>query len=183
MFRENLAEVKTEQGNDDAFSSNNQSGLLPNFGVGLYLHSERFYVGGSIPRVLENTYSQNSFEFSKASKETKHWFFIAGVVIDVADNIKFKPSVLTKAVWGAPVETDIDLSFLFHEKLWVGGFYRTEAGVGGILQFQFSPQLRAGYSYDYATTELQNYSSGSHEIMINYDFSFTKDKIKSPRYF
>lgn len=183
MFGEDLAEISTGQNGDNAFSGNNRSGLLPNFGFGVYLHNPRFYVGLSTPRILENTYDQNSFEISKISKETRHGFFIAGAVFNLGEQVKFKPSVLTKAVWGAPVETDVDFSFLFKEKLWLGVFYRTEAGVGGILQFQFTDQLRAGYSYDISTKALQNHNTGSHEIMLNYDFVFKKDKIRSPRYF
>jgi type IX secretion system PorP/SprF family membrane protein len=183
MFRENLAEISTGQAGDNAFSGNNRSGLLPNFGFGLYLHNPRFYAGFSIPRVLENTYDQNSFEFTRMSKETRHGYFIAGALFNLGEQVKFKPSMLTKAVWGAPIETDIDLSFLFREKLWLGVFYRTGAGVGSIIQFQFTDQLRAGYSYDMSTTALLNQNSGSHEIMLNYDFVFKKDKIRSPRYF
>jgi hypothetical protein len=34
--------------------------------------------------------------------------------------------------------------------------------------------LRIGYSYDVTTSKLKNYSSGSHEIMLNYCFMIVK---------
>ncbi|RYE56046.1 MAG: type IX secretion system membrane protein PorP/SprF, partial [Sphingobacteriales bacterium] len=40
-----------------------------------------------------------------------------------------------------------------------------------------------GYSYDYSTTSLRTFNSGSHEIMLRYEFGFGSSKILSPRYF
>jgi Type IX secretion system membrane protein PorP/SprF len=43
--------------------------------------------------------------------------------------------------------------------------------------------LSLGYSYEYSTNELSNFTSGSHEIVLRYQFDFSKGKIVTPRFF
>ncbi|MDP4953787.1 MAG: type IX secretion system membrane protein PorP/SprF, partial [Flavobacteriales bacterium] len=90
---------------------------------------------------------------------------------------------LIRYVAGAPVSADITANFLFNDRLWVGGMYRFGDAMGALVSFQINNQLRAGYSYDYTLSDLNNYNNGSHELMISYDFIFQKDKTLSPRYF
>jgi len=52
-----------------------------------------------------------------------------------------------------------------------------------MVGYQFTDQFRAGISYDYTTTKLRNVNDGSVELMLSYDFSYNKNKLKSPRYF
>jgi len=65
----------------------------------------------------------------------------------------------------------------------VGASYRSNDAIVAILEYQVSKKLRVGYSYDFTTSELKNYSTGSHEIIIGYDFGFNVLKMKTPRYF
>jgi hypothetical protein len=52
-----------------------------------------------------------------------------------------------------------------------------------ILEYQASQQFRIGYAYDYTLSKLNSYTSGSHEIMISYDFGKDVIAVKTPRYF
>jgi type IX secretion system PorP/SprF family membrane protein len=119
--------------------------------------------------------------------ELRHYYLMAGLVFDLGENIKFKPTMLTKATFtsttGAPVQLDFTASFLFKEKFWLGGMYRTGDAVGIIAQWIFDRKLRIGYAYDFTTTNVGNYSHGSHEIMVSYELKFLKEIFTSPRYF
>jgi len=169
--------------NDPAYSEPNISKFLPNFGVGLYYYSQNFYLGASVPKLLENTYSADGVETSVEGKETRHYYLMTGAVVNINNDIKFKPSVLARLTQAAPFSMDINANFLFVDRIWVGAMYRISGTFGGVVQFKFTPQFRIGYSYDANTTELQNYNNGTHEIMLNYEFNFKKDKIQNPRYF
>jgi len=116
-------------------------------------------------------------------EEERHYYLIGGMVFDLNDDVKFKPSFMARAVEGAPLSVDLTASFLFREKFWVGVMYRLDDSFGAILQFQFNEQLRAGYAYDMTTSRLGEYNGGTHEIMLSYDLRFTKGKTISPRYF
>jgi len=154
----------------------------PNVGFGLYLHQPRWYVGFSSPRLIENDYTKNGFY---RALEQSHFYGIAGYVFDInnSGSIKMKPTALVKLTKGAPASYDATLSFLFNEKLWVGGSYRFDDSAGALVSFQISEQLQIGYAYDYPMSDLKPYTSGSHEIMLMFDFKFNKSKYKSPRYF
>jgi type IX secretion system PorP/SprF family membrane protein len=107
----------------------------------------------------------------------------AGSIHAINAEIKIKPAVMLKAVQGAPMELDINAMGIFRDRLWAGLGYRTGDAVNLLIGAQINQQLRAGYSYDYTTSDLGNFNSGSHELMIGYDFNYQKDKVVSPRYF
>jgi type IX secretion system PorP/SprF family membrane protein len=156
--------------------------LLPNFGVGILLDNERFYVGISSPKLINNQIDDSYTNYS-AFAEFRHFFFIAGYVFDVNRYIKFKPTFLLKATMGAPVEADISANFLFNEKFWLGGMYRTGDAVGIIAQWVFHDRLRIGYAYDYSISQLQGLHFNTHELMVSFELRLVKQRIVSPRYF
>ncbi len=183
--QENLSEVITNEENDNEFLFNTPRVVLPNAGYGMYYNTDKLFVGLSIPRMFKNEVSgdgtadvSNSFEF-----KYWHYYLTSGYVFPVSENVKMKPSVMIKAVQGAPLNADLTLQALFMDVFWLGISYRTEDSFSALGTFQVTPKLRIGYSYDYTTTELSNYSNGTHEINLGYDFSFTKKKIVTPRYF
>jgi type IX secretion system PorP/SprF family membrane protein len=160
---------------------------MPNAGFGVYYYyKKKFYAGFSIPRLLENKIDVSNptkMMTNVGNPQLWHYYFTTGYVFPMGDNVKFKPSIMIKAVANAPAEVDGNLNFLFNEFLWLGASYRTGDAISGLIGFQISKQLRVGYSYDYTLSELQNYNSGSHEISIAYDFNSLKHRVVSPRYF
>jgi type IX secretion system PorP/SprF family membrane protein len=160
--------------------------MMPNFGIGAFFYSKKYYVGLSIPKIINNQF-ENDLENFTIESELRHYYLMAGLVFDLGENIKFKPTMLTKATFtsttGAPVQLDFTASFLFKEKFWLGGMYRTGDAVGIIAQWIFDRKLRIGYAYDFTTTNVGNYSHGSHEIMVSYELKFLKEIFTSPRYF
>jgi type IX secretion system PorP/SprF family membrane protein len=183
--QEDLSEVVTNEENDNEFLYNTPKVILPNAGFGMYYNTERFYAGLSIPRMLKNEVEGDGSSEVANSFEFKYWHYYlsSGYVFPISEGIKMKPSFMIKAVQGAPVVGDFTVQALFKDVFWLGFSYRTEDSFAGIANFQITPNLRIGYSYDYTTTELNNYSNGTHEINLGYDFSFNKKKVVTPRYF
>ena len=179
-YRAGLSQVRVRQTGDDFFAFDDVQGMLPNFGVGLYYSTQRFYSGFSLPRLLTNVYPG---ENQSRARQYQHWFFSTGYVFDINRDLKLKPNLLVKAVAGAPIEFDINANLLIKETFWVGLSYRSLASLSGLVEFQATNQFKFGYAYDYGLTDLNQHHSGSHEIMLNYQFRFKKTKIVSPRYF
>jgi type IX secretion system PorP/SprF family membrane protein len=157
--------------------------FLPNAGVGVYFSSPNYYLGFSIPKLITNTISKTSIETSTVIKEEMHAFFMGGYVYDVNRILKFKPYFMVRFAPDAPISADVTAQFVFFERFWIGTTYRIGNAFGFMLQVQVSQQLKIGYAYDLTTNELGTYNSGTHEIMINYDFSFGRGRVRSPRYF
>jgi type IX secretion system PorP/SprF family membrane protein len=184
---EKFSSVYTITQGDNQFATDVRKLFLPNAGFGVYYYyKDKFYAGLSIPRLFENKINPTESDIvvkNVGNVTYWHYYFATGYVMDVNDELKFKPSIMVKAVQHAPVEMDMDANFLFHNFLWIGGSYRTGDAVAALVGFQISKQLRLGYSYDYTLTNLQKFNSGSHEITISYDFSLDKNRIISTRYF
>lgn len=185
IFQAGFSNLNVINSGDNQFQTNVSSRMLPNLGFGVYYHAERYYLGFSTPKLVQNNIDvqTGSASISQVGVHKMHYYFIGGYVKDINPFIKFRPTVQAKLTYGAPLSLDANASFLFFDKLWLGGMYRLGDAVGMLVQFQFNSQLRAGYSYDYTTSRLNKFNNGTHEIMLGYDLSFAKEKIRSPRYF
>lgn len=173
-------------GGDYIFETNIDNKFTPNVGVGIYLYSDKTYFGISAPNLLETTHFDkynNIGSNSRVAKEKVHYYFMAGHVFDLSDNIKFKPSVLSKIVTGAPLQLDISGNMLFNEKFSLGVAYRLSAAMSAMTGFQVSDSWFIGYAYDIATTDLAEYSYGTHEIFLRFELFNKIGKITSPRFF
>jgi type IX secretion system PorP/SprF family membrane protein len=167
---------------DPLFQANIENKFMPNFGLGLFLSSSKYFLSLSLPAIIKNNFQSNVNNYSTQS-EANHVFFAGGLLFDLSENVKFKPTFMTKAVTGSPIQYDLSANFLLAEKFWIGGMYRSGDAVGAIVQWIFKNKIRLGYAYDFTTTDLRNYQQGVHEVMISYEFVYAKHVIISPRYF
>jgi type IX secretion system PorP/SprF family membrane protein len=177
----NLDISKLNPSQPDPSIQNIDNEFSPNIGAGLYLHSDKGYVGISIPNFIEsNRYDDNEVAIFK---EKINYYLIGGYVFDLNNTVKFKPAVLTKMVIGAPLQVDVSGNFMFSEKFVVGVAYRWSAALSAMVGFQVSDGMYIGYGYDRETTRLNNYNSGSHEIFLRYEIFKNNGKIITPRFF
>lgn len=171
---------------DVAFLENRRGKMLPSLGTGIYFQMPNFYVGASVPSILENNlFATGNSNAVDISKERRHYYFIAGAVFTISPSVKFKPTLLGKLVQNAPFQMDVTGTFMLKDVVDLGIMYRTGDGVGALVGVHISKQLLFGYSFDWSTgVRTGKFNGGSHEIMLRYDLLFNNDgKIKSPRYF
>jgi type IX secretion system PorP/SprF family membrane protein len=165
----------------DAQFQNLRNVFTPNVGAGIYYHSDKAYLGLSVPNFIQtNRYNDNEVAIFK---EKINYYFIGGYVFDLSNDIKFKPAFLTKVVEGSPLQVDVSANFMFVEKLTLGVAYRWSAAMSAMVGFQVSDGMYIGYGYDLETTNLENYNSGSHEIFLRYEIFKNSNKILTPRFF
>jgi type IX secretion system PorP/SprF family membrane protein len=169
---------------DDPLTQNNiDNRFSPNIGAGVYYHTDRFYAGISAPNLIETKH----FEESSLSEiqEDIHFYLITGYVFDLNPNVKFKPALLTKAVYGAPLQVDVSANFMFQEKFILGAAYRWDAAVSALAGFQMSKSFMIGLAYDREVTELGKtiFNNGSFEVMLRYELFSSADRIITPRFF
>jgi type IX secretion system PorP/SprF family membrane protein len=159
----------------------NYSKFSTNIGAGLYLHSDKAYLGFSVPNFIEtNRFSDNDV---KIFKEKVNYYLIGGYVFDITSSVKFKPAFISKVVEGSPLQMDVSGNFMFNNKFVVGAAYRWSAALSAMVGFQVSDAFFIGYGFDNETTNLKNYNSGSHEIFLRYEIFKNVDRITTPRFF
>ncbi|KAA1242811.1 type IX secretion system membrane protein PorP/SprF [Aquimarina sp. RZ0] len=189
-----LINLSRETINDTAYDTNIENRFNPNIGAGVYYHTNRFYMGISIPNLLETEYfDQNSISEDGSTellaKERVNYYLITGHTFDLNHNTKFKPALLTKLVYGAPLQIDLSANFLFYEKFTVGAAYRWSAAVSGIVGFQIFKNLMLGLAFDYETTELSKtqFNNGSYEFLLRFDLlnklARKSGRMLTPRFF
>lgn len=166
---------------DPLLNNNIESKLKPSLGAGVYLYSDKWYLGASVPSFIRSEYYDDVEE--AVLSDRLHYYLIGGYVFDLSDNLKFKPAFLAKAVSGAPITTDVSANFMFQEKFVLGASYRWDDSVSALAGFQISNSFYIGYAFDYTVTELNKYNDGSHELVLRYQFMKKASQIKSPRFF
>ena len=177
----NYDKLHIYDGTDPVAEDNIKNKFSGNVGAGVYLYSDKAYVGLSVPMILSsNVYNDNDY---RVMKEKTHFYLMGGYVFDINHEIQFKPAALVKIMTGAPLQVDLTANFLFYEKFTLGAAYRWDASVSGLAGFQVSDGLFIGYTYDADTSKLAKYHSGSHEIFMKFElFNNTKKKV-APRFF
>lgn len=166
---------------NDPLLQNLDNDFSPNIGAGVYFHSDKLYLGASVPNFFETKrYDDNDIA---VYKERMNLYVIGGYVFDLTPTLKFKPAFLTKVVEGAPLQLDVSGNFLINEKFVLGAAWRWDAAVSAMAGFQITDGLFLGYGYDLETTKLANYNSGSHEVFLRFELFKKQEKIVSPRFF
>ena len=180
LFNLDVSKLSFEDQDDPQFQGLDNK-FTPNVGAGVYWHSDKAYLGLSIPNFIEtDRYDDND---TAIFKDKINYYFMAGYVFDLNYDIKFKPALLAKMVQGAPLQVDVSGNFMFYEKFTLGLAYRWSASVSAMAGFQVSDGLYIGYGYDHETTNLRKYNSGSHEIFLRFEFFNNYSKMISPRFF
>ncbi|TKC10545.1 type IX secretion system membrane protein PorP/SprF [Pedobacter polaris] len=189
---------------DQNLPSGQLSNYIPDARFGVYYYSEKFYVGASVMDLFSGDSDNGIFRWDAGSsgnlKRKRHVYAIAGMVTDLSDGIKLRPSILLKEDFKGPTSLDLSGMFIFNERFWLGASYRTGLkiwnkdysngmdltntnSVSGVAQFHVNSNLRIGYSYDYMLNKLGSTQSGSHEITLGMTFPRSFSRLLSPRFF
>ncbi len=207
-WRSDFSNLKQKDPNDPAFVGDlTPNYWLPNFGAGLYLSTPTFFLGASVPHLLDNDLRRTSIanDTIKYARLYRHYYVTGGIAIKFSNSVVFRPSILIRNVGlfgefkesgtgtSAPTVFDIDAAFRFNEAVWVGVALRSAfQGANGQssydsvdfwTQVHLKNGLRIGFAYDFTLSRVKEASAGSIEAMLGYEFNYEKDKIVSPRYF
>ncbi|CAN5336928.1 type IX secretion system membrane protein PorP/SprF [soil metagenome] len=154
----------------------------PDFKFGMYFNNKKFYTGLSITHLNREEYAvvQDSIRFS--AKMFPHAFFTLGRAFQIADNVVFSPSIMVRGVKQTGT-ADLNLNFCFKNALWLGVSLQSEHAVVAMIQYNITNHFKVGYSYDMTLGKFKTYQSGSHEIVLGFDFNLFQSQVLSPRYF
>ncbi len=195
-YRINWQNLDTTHSGDGEIPSENTVRIMPNFGVGAYYDADNFYVGLSLPNIIKNDLSYSVSNTENYGRVRRHFYLMGGFIFNLSKSVKLKPAVLMKFVQNSPFDIDLNATAIFMDRFWVGLSYRlggdSTRGIGEsldlLVQYQVTPLFRVGAAYDYTLSKLQNHSSGSIEIQLDYCFKSKKKekdkkRLTNPRFF
>ena len=165
-------QITLRDNNDSALNNSMQAELKPDASFGALWYSDKFYVGLSATQLFNNELSL--FEGDTEGRMAIHYFLTGGYEFTINEQFDVEPFVLVKYV--NPLDPQIDLSarVLYKGNLWLGGSYRTNDAAAVFAGYEIMDYLTLGYSIDFTTSELRNYSNGTHEIFIGIRFGKEK---------
>ncbi len=139
--------------------------------AGLYLYSADYFVGISVqqlvPAKVEFSNNTNSVK-ALESKFVPHFFGTAGYRFSLGDDFNFIPSLMVKYINPLPAQFEVNGKLQYQDLIWIGASYRNKDGIAGMIGFNISNVFNIGYSYDYTTSKLNNYTKGTHEFVVGF---------------
>ena len=160
---------------DDNLLTQYQTRIVPDFGAGIYVHNEKWYLGFSAPQLYQSPIKLYPDGDHKGTLVT-HFLLNGAYKFDINDDFKVEPSFLAKYANPAPIKVDVGVRVIYQEQVWLGVGYRHNDALTALVGFMYKNYLMIGYSYDFTTTNLKNYSSGTHELMLGLRFSKQQSK-------
>ena len=153
---------------DDVFREDINN-TYANFGAGAFYYTSNFYVGLSMPNMLNQYHLKKKSGIISSASEKMHYFLTTGYVFEISQDLKLKPSIMLKAVSGAPLSIDLSLNAMLFDTVEGGLSWREGDSVSAMVNFLVAKNLRIGYAYDYTLTNLGDFNTGSHEVFLLYD--------------
>ena len=172
FFSNNLSQGITPD--NDIYAST--SGKYPNIGFGALYYTQKFFVGFSLPYLLETPLFK-TLESSNVTgvADDMNYFLSTGAIFELSDNIMFKPSTIIKYTSNLPMSIDLNANFLLRNNIETGLSYRYKNSVSALFAIIIDEKFRVGYTYDYRLTNFGSNLS-SHEIVLHIDFSFNRNQ-------
>jgi type IX secretion system PorP/SprF family membrane protein len=162
-----------DAGVDPAMDNQLRGSLMPDATFGLQVYHENWWAGAAAPQLLNNKIYFYDDQAQSLSRAENHYYVMGGYRWRVSDDVRIEPSFLVKYV--SPVPTKVDLTATLHYKdlVWLGATYRTNDAVALMMGCWLKQRFQFGYSYDVTTTNLRQYSGGTHEVMLALTFGKT----------
>lgn len=169
---------------DRAFEEDVDLKFLPNFGFGMFLYEDNYYIGFAVPKLVENDLKENFHNYS-TSAEVRTIYLNGGYVlpVDPLNFLVFKPTLMVRATWGTPLQFDLAANFLLQEKLWLGVMYRSGDAICFTGNWMFNNRLRIGFAMDVTYNDIYPYQNGTFEFTVGYDLDFFGRSYLRARYF
>ena len=168
------------QNQDDVAFAQNINDTYPNIGAGFLYYTDNWYVGVSVPNLLQSTHLDADPDGREFGNEEMHYFATAGYVFQLTENTKFKPSTLVKSSFESPLSFDVNANFLFYDRFEIGASYRYEDAVSGLASVRATDWVQFGFAYDHSISDIDQ---PSYEAFVIFDIFFNKKTYLSPRYF
>jgi type IX secretion system PorP/SprF family membrane protein len=158
---------------DENYLTNSRVFVVPDFTFGAYYLNQNYFAGLSIPKLLGYKFNYDKNRYTLMVNPGQYNYLLnAGYVYTLNQKIKLFPSTLITISPGEKLLVDLNAYVSLNDRIWAGASYRNGRSLGLLCQFAVNNQFRSAYTYDFDFGKLGQYSNGTHEIMIRYEFHY-----------
>ena len=169
---------------DQLFETNVNKIILPNVGLGIHFEFKNYYADFSMPTLLRNEFSPDKMDRSGLqNKEERIYNIQTGAKFEITEGVAIQPAIALWLIGGAPALIDIRLSVLLKNAAGIGLVYRVSGSFGAYVSYKVTDNFILGYAYELPLDYNYQLSSGTHEVVLGFDFQFLNSKTQSPRSF
>jgi type IX secretion system PorP/SprF family membrane protein len=183
QFMIDASKITLRDPDDVLLTDGVQSDLVPDAGFGMYLYHKNYYVGFSAPQLLNSKVKFFDEGENPIGTLPPHFFLTGGYYYHINDDFVLAPSIFVKYVTPAPIQIEGTLRLIYQDKLWVSGTYRDKDAITVSLGYIINNSFTIAYAYDITTTNLKNYNTGTHELMVGIRFYNQKKDEKEAKKF
>jgi type IX secretion system PorP/SprF family membrane protein len=174
----NSSKISAQDQGDQLIQNANWNVTLPIFDASILYSDNRSFFGIQSERINKARYypDRNSLARLYAQLSSTGGYFFR-----MNKNDLLLISYLMRYSEGKIVQAEMNASYLWHNKIWLGAGYRSSYGALFMCAFNANKALRIGYSYDLPLNATASNYNGSHELFIGYHLS--THRYPSIRYF
>lgn len=197
-------QLNTVDQGDMSLPTGQLNSYVPDARFGVYYNTPKFYIGGSVMDLLSGSGKEKVFRYNEGTSanlnHTRYIYIMAGMLNELSEQVKLRPSVLIREDFTGPSNLDLGAMFIFKDKFLLGGSYRTAFNlwdkaykqdaslsninsISGVAQFYVNNKIRLGYSYDYLLNDLGRTQGSTHEITIGVTLSKQASSSIIPNFF
>ncbi len=154
---------------DNVMNTSNRSfGISPDGSLGALLYSEKYYIGIATDQLFGNRINITNASNEIKGKLQRHYFLNGGYRVKMSSDVSFVPSTMIRFFPNTPLSVDLNGKINYMDVFWFGCSYRHKDAIVGLLGLSINKHIDIGYSYDFNTSALTKYNSGTHEIVIGF---------------
>jgi type IX secretion system PorP/SprF family membrane protein len=165
--------ITTYHPNDFYFSNGLLKSFEPDAKFGIYLYHPDWYFGASMGQMFHNKVSFLATQTGSDSFMEDHFFFNAGYTFRFGEDWGLEPTAMLKMGLPAPVKVDFGVRGIYKETVWLGIGWRSNDAINASLGYKYKDMVTIGYAYDLSITNLKNFNTGTHEILLGVKFGKT----------
>lgn len=147
---------------DVVLNGGTETVFVPDANFGAYLYGEKYFVGMAAQQLIQFKINIGD---NNENQMVRHYFITGGYKFNLSEEFDLQPSVLIKGTEKSPFQLDVNLKAFYKRNYWLGVSYRSQDAIIAILGIKVD-KYYIGYGFDYTLSNISNYTTGSHEIMI-----------------
>jgi type IX secretion system PorP/SprF family membrane protein len=157
-YTQNFSKLDQFNSEDPIFNENTNKVMI-NFGSGIFFDNDRYYLGFSVPQLIENYLDESNNE---RNKQLRQYFLTGGYLFYLSRFYKFKPSFMFRYSAEIPYQIDISGMIIYQNKVFAGLSYKNKDTFSTIFQVSYLGNLRMGVAYDYYFGKIKKGVSCTH---------------------
>jgi len=143
---------------------NNQ--MVPDVNFGAYYHNEnKYYFGISAFNLIQTKKDLYNIPNDIKNNFVRNYYIIGGGDLNLNDKVTLHPSMVVQGIEALPIQIDFNVRGIYLDKFWLGGSYRHQDAVVAMVGYKYY-EFSIGYAYDITLSNIRQFSSGSHEIVL-----------------